>query len=1126
MTNFGFLNTPDWRDLYTAAVKAEYYTLSDPRTALFYGRRAVEVLVEWLYAYDPAFHRPYDDGLNALMADASFRAAVPPAIQTKLHALRKLGNTAVHDRKAIRAEQSVAMIRELHHIAYWFARTYTSGDPNTVPGAFDESRLPPSRRDKATQTRAQLKTLAAELEARDEALRSEQANSAALQAEIDRMRAAVSITRVVNEVIPDTHDYSEAETRELLIDLSLREAGWDPHGDHVAEYRVSPFPNKQGFGKVDYVLWGEDGLPLAVVEAKRTTVDKDRGRQQAKLYADALEEMHGQRPIIFYTNGYEITLWDDERYPPRDVQGFYTRDELQWLIQQRTLAQELSTVTVNPAIVDRYYQLEAIRRFSEHLSEGHRRGLLVMATGTGKTRVAVATVDLLMRAGWVRRVLFLADRRELVRQAIRAFNRFLPSSNASSLLEGDEAADSRVVVSTYHTIMNQIDAADDTGQRLFTPGHFDLIIIDEAHRSVYQKFGAIFDYFDSLLLGLTATPRDDVDRNTYGLFRLEQGVPTYFYELDDAVGDGFLVPPRALETETRFLREGIHYDELSDEEQAEWDLIEWGDSGEIPDAIEASALNAWLFNEDTVDQVLKTLMAHGLRVAGGDRLAKTIIFARNHRHAAYIAERFNANYPHYRGRFAQLIDNTVNYAETLIDDFKNPAKEPQIAISVDMLDTGIDVPEVANLVFFKPLRSKIKFWQMIGRGTRLSPNLFGPGQDKEHFLLFDFCGNLEFFRYNPQGVKDSAQAKPLRQRLFELRLDLLMALQAAKDPGLEPLRQETAAALHAFVVAMNLDNFIVRPARRYVEPFRVRERWNHLSQTDLGDLRRYVGPLPSELPDDTETAKQFDLLVLSLQLAQIERKGNAVEALRNRIVNTAGLLEAASNIPAVRAQEQTIARVQTEAFWSEATLPELEDLRQSLRGLTQFIEKGHKDELYTDFTDEAGQIRESMLPEVADGINKAQYRKKVEQAIRAHQDDGVIRKIRLAEPLTPQDLADLEAFFYSADGVESHETFVQIYGQPLNLAAFVRSLVGLDRKAAKERFAAFLDQQAYTADQIQFVNIIIDHLTRNGTMSPALLYERPFTDVHYAGLDGLFDDHQAGALVSVIEDINHSVTVL
>ena len=349
--------------------------------------------------------------------------------------------------------------------------------------------------------------------------------------------------------------------------------------------------------------------------------------------------------------------------------------------------------------------------------------------------------------------LFLADRVSLVNQAIAAFKAHLPESSPVNLVaEKDKAG--RVYVSTYPTMMGLIDETDGNEAR-FSVGHFDLVIIDEAHRSVYEKYGAIFRYFDSLLVGLTATPSDHIDRNTYTLFDLEPGVPTDAYELETAVADGFLVPHHMRQVDLKFPREGIDYDSLSEEEQEQWESLDWGDDVDengLPDKVNAAAINSWLFNEDTVDKALQHLMERGHRVEGDDRLAKTILFARNHQHAKFIEERFNHHYPHYKGHFARIIDHYATYPQSLLDDFSQKNKPPHIAISVDMLDTGIDVPEVANLVFFKPVYSKIKFWQMIGRGTRLCSELFGPDNDKQDFRVFDFCFNFDFFRENPQGM--------------------------------------------------------------------------------------------------------------------------------------------------------------------------------------------------------------------------------------------------------------------------------------------------------------------------------------------------------------------------------------
>ena len=1122
MSNFVFL-VSEWPNIADTATRAEKYIQSDPRTACFQSRRALEQAVNWLYNHDTVFMRPYDDNLITLLTDYSFRENVPSNIADKAHLIRKQGNKAVHSRRQISERDGFTVVRELYHFLYWLARTYTQGDPRAIPNSYDENLIPPSDFQVGKQTVKQLQQLDKDLREKDEELLEKTKTLTDYEEQISALRAQIATAKVANEHIEDVHDYTEAETREYLIDMLLREVGWDPKADNVEEYEVigMPPPNTKGLGYVDYVLWGDDGLPLGLVEAKRTSVDSKKGKQQAKLYADCLEKMHGQRPIIFYSNGYQTWVWDDLNYPPRPVQGFYTKDELQLLVQRRDTATNLSNIPTNRAIVDRYYQEAAIREVAEHFSKKYCQGLLVMATGTGKTRVAIALVDLLMRANWVKRVLFLADRTALVRQAVNAFKQHLPESNPINLLEDKEAQESRVVVSTYHTMMGQIDETKGDGEKVFSVGHFDLVIIDEAHRSVYHKFGAIFDYFDSLLIGLTATPKDDVDHNTYRLFDLEDGVPTFNYDLEKAVANGFLIPPRAMSVPLKFQREGIKYDDLSDEEKLEWDLIDWDESGEIPEEVGPSALNKWLFNEDTVDKVLKHLMENGLKVKGGDRLGKTIIFAKNHNHAEFIQERFDANYPHLTGHFARVIDNYQTYAQTLIDDFSKRDSVPHIAFSVDMLDTGIDIHEVVNLVFFKLIRSKTKFFQMLGRGTRLCPDLFSTGEDKEYFLVFDYCQNFEFFNQNPRGIETRPQ-EPLSQRIFKQRLNLLEWYMKLKqnDPDAVELESSLSEDLHQQVSNMPVENFIVRPKRKYVDKFAKRESWETLSKSDLADLAQHVSGLPTQLPEEDETAKRFDLMILQLQLALLEG-AKWFKNGRDKVIKLAGQLESKTAIPMVNAQLPFILEIQEEDYWEGVSLKMLEEIRLRLRDLIKFVDKFDKNIIYSDFTDEIGHMQEVHPDFVVGGVNRAQYKKKVEQFVRAHQNERVIRKIRFAMSLTSDDLAELDNFFFKADETGSREDFESAYGKQDHLSLFIRHLVGLDRKAAKEAFADYLDGKTFTADQIRFVNFIIDHLTINGVIDEGMLYEQPFTDVHEQGIDGVFPN-LADNLMVIVRRINQS----
>ena len=851
--NFAFLKQ-EFPHAAESASYAERHVYGDPRASCFHARHALERLVKRVYKVDKTLNPPKVTNLDAYLSEPAFRALVPEVVWQKAEYIRQAGNVAVHGNKAPAPELALNVVRELAHILYWAGRTYLRKGAQSLHGkTFDESLVPSLEPGAAPASVEELDALKRDLDSAEDARKE-------VEDELEALRERLAAIKAENETVPETRDWNESTTRRLIIDLALQRAGWLLGQQCVREYKVTGMPSASGVGYADYVLWGDDGKPLAVVEAKKTTVDPATGRQQAKLYADCLEAMHGQRPIIFYTNGYETYLWDDQAYAPRAVAGFHKKDELASLLHRRVHREPLDVARVKNAIVERYYQKRAIGSIGEQFSQARRKALLVMATGSGKTRVAVALVDLLQRAGWVKRALFLADRVSLVNQAVGAFKAHLPESSPVNLVtEKDKAG--RVYVCTYPTMMGLINETTGTEAR-FGVGHFDLVIIDEAHRSVYQKYGAIFRYFDSLLVGLTATPRDQVDRNTYELFDLEPGVPTDVYELATAVADGFLVPPRVQQVDLRFPREGIDYDSLSEEEQAQWESLDWGDDEDdrgLPERVNASAINSWLFNNDTVDKVLQHLMEHGHTVDGGDRLAKTIIFARNHEHATFIEARFNHHYPRYAGHFARIIDHYATYPQSLLDDFSRKDKAPHVAISVDMLDTGIDVPEVANLVFFKPVYSRIKFWQMIGRGTRLCPDLFGPGDDKHDFRVFDFCFNFDFFGEHPEGIEDSGGVS-LRARLFRSRVRLLSDVQSM--PDLDPeaaLAGALTTELHGEVAAMNRENFIVRMQLEAVERFRQRASWERLTASDVETLQSEVAGLPSESETDDIESRLFDL---------------------------------------------------------------------------------------------------------------------------------------------------------------------------------------------------------------------------------------------------------------------------
>jgi type I restriction enzyme R subunit len=1111
MSNFAFL-PPEFCDLAEAATKAEGHIHGDPRAACFHARFTLEAIVHWLYRHDPALRRPYDESLGALLHEPAFQNLLPQAVFQKARVILKVGNQAVHSGRPIRPFDALQVVKELHHVCYWLVRTYTP-DASREGAAWRDERVPEAPESAAVVPRKELEALEKRLAEQGEATRQRQQERDALDAELQTLREQIAEVRAATAAEPDSHDYSEAETRRYLIDVELHRAGWPLDDSRDREYKVTGMPTSQspqGIGYADYVLWGDDGKPLAVVEAKKTTADPQAGQQQAKLYADSLEQMHGQRPILFTTNGYTTWLWDDTAYPPRQVAGFYKKDELARLILRRSQRQSLDVTTVKDDIAGRYYQRRAIGSIAAQFANARRKALLVMATGTGKTRTAIALVDVLQRAGWVKRALFLADRRQLVKQACSAFKEHLPESSPVNLVTEKDTG-GRVYVCTYPTLMGLIDETDTGrggGEARFGIGHFDLVIIDEAHRSVYQKYGAIFRYFDSLLVGLTATPREEVDRNTYDLFELEPGVPTDAYELEKAVTDGFLVPPRVQQVDLRFPREGIDYDALSDEEKAQWESLDWGDEADpdrLPDRVNAAAINSWLFNKDTVDKVLQHLMEHGHKVEGGDRLAKTIIFARNHDHAKFIEARFNHHYPQHAGHFARVIDNYARYPESLIDDFSQQDKAPHIAISVDMLDTGIDVPEVANLVFFKPVYSKIKFWQMIGRGTRLCPALFGPDDDKQDFRVFDFCFNFDFFREKPEGINASDSA-PLGTRLFRARVRLLGHVQT--HPELDPdaaLRGELTEGLHGEVAAMHRGNFIVRMHQEVVARFQDRSTWEHLSESDRETLQREVAGLPSEIAIDDIEYRLFDLTALRMQLALVEGDEGTFERHHQRVVEIAMLLEEKTAIPAVAAQLEYLARVQESAFWEGIDLNQLEELRVRLRGLMPFLDKTRRKIIYTDFQDEVLGVREDE-PVSIPNMTGTQYAKKVENYLRHHLNHIVIHRLRCNQPLTELDLKGLETTLVEigeAEGGSLLSGLLAKSGAP-SLAYFVRGLVGLDRAAAQAAFAQFLSDRSLTVPQIRFIELIIDQLTARGVMEAAALYEPPFSNLHAGGPDALF----------------------
>ena len=911
-----------------------------------------------------------------------------------------------------------------------------------------------------------------------------------------------------------TTDPTEHETRKQYIDAMLRDAGWRLGADWLEEVELQGMPNHAQVGFADYVLYGDNGKPLAVIEAKRTSVDPAKGRQQAKLYADLLEKQYGRRPVVFLTNGFETYLQDNQ-YPERQVAALYSKRDLEKLFNLRRMRQPLTDIQVDKNIAGRYYQEGAIKAVCHTFdAKNRRKALLVMATGSGKTRTAVALCKVLLERGWVKNILFLADRTSLVTQAKRSFVNLLPDLSVTNLCEEKDNTAAHCVFSTYQTMLGCIDTVTDEQGKLFTCGHFDLLICDEAHRSIYNKYRDIFRYFDAPLVGLTATPKDEIDKNTYAIFDLEKGMPTYGYELAQAVKDGYLVDFLSVETKLKFLEEGITYDQLSEVDKAAYEDTFTDENGELPEKIESSALNEWVFNEDTIREVLHILMEYGLKIDYGEKLGKTIIFAKNHRHAEMILEVFQREYPHLGDGFAQVIDNYMTYAQSAIDNFSDPGKLPQIAISVDMLDTGIDVPEVLNLVFFKKVMSKAKFWQMIGRGTRLCPGLLN-GADKNQFYIFDFCGNFAFFRMS-QGKPVHAQLS-LQGALFRLKGEIVYKLQdmAYQTEELIPFRQALVKELLGKVQELNRDNFAVKQHLRAVERFSKEETYQGLVYGDIREMEEELCPLI--LPDaDDPKALRFDALLYGIELTYMV--GKTSTKARRDLVRQAEAVASVGNIPEIQEQKELLDRILHTDYLERAGLNEFEHIRKSLRDLMKYVlPSGHS--YSTNFDDQILETEwhESQL-ETDDLKN---YRAKAEFYVREHQDSPAIAKLKSNLPLTQQDVAELESILWSQVGTQ--EDYEAEYGEK-PLGEFVREVVGMDMKAAKEAFSVYLNDVNLDDRQIYFVNQIVEYIVQNGLMKDlSVLQKPPFTDL--GSISQVFDAGNWKKIREIIQKINANARV-
>lgn len=1087
--NFNFLmNIDKLKELYSFCNDAESFVLSRPDLSASQSRKALEYLVKLVYQLRND-SIPQRSSLFELISSEDFTNFINDAsMLSAIHYIRKVGNIAIHNDE-VSQKEALLSLKQLH---IFTGELLIKLELIAKYPLFDETLL--------------IKT--------DEKYPKDNDVSIDQQL-VEHLKPKVNKHTTLGVGV----NISEAETRKLYIDLYLREAGWkvlDKDNQKLPEragieIKVQGMPNNQGIGFVDYVLYGSNGKPLAVVEAKKSSVSPIKGKEQALLYAKCLQQEYGYLPIVYYTNGYQIWIIDQLGYPARQVFGFHNIKELEYLMKLRQRG-SISDLAINESISDRPYQKMAITRVAESFNAYRRKSLLVMATGTGKTRTAISLVELLSRNQWIKNVLFLADRTALITQSKRNFNKLLPNYTISVLSDKDKERDlnARLIFSTYQTMINLIDGDD----RTFGIGRFDLIIIDEAHRSIFNKYKAIFTYFDSLLVGLTATPRDEIERSTYSLFDLEEGLPTFHYEMEEAVRDHYLVGYTVLDRTTKFLKQGVKYSELSKEEQEDYENQFETPEGELPSELSGAEFFNKIYNKNTVDLVIQTLMNEGLKVNGGDTLGKTIIFAFNHLHAELIVQRFAILYPELGAEYCKLVDNYVTYAQNIIDDFSVRGKLPHIAVSVDMLDTGIDVPDILNLVFFKRIYSKIKFVQMIGRGTRKSEDIFGHLKHKQQFYIFDFCDNFSFFEMNPEG-RTVSQGFSMTQKVFQMKLDLLFELQkqehqtnAFHKSYYETIRTE----LHQLVRNFNRDRILVRENLPIVDKYSLDSKWVYLSKFDIQEVKNKL-TLLVDSDKDLESAKVFDLKVFYIMLSLVSEDIIAKKAIEQVVRISQALLEKLS-IPQVAEKKDLLKEVTTQTYWNKVNLEILEHLRNELRNLLQhLLDVPHLYEI--DYKDE---LIDQGIKEVNITEFKT-YQEKVVDYLLSNDINETIIKIKMLDKITSEDLKELERILWQELGTK--DDYFNVTKEE-NLAVFIRSIVGIEQEAINLKFSEYLNTNVLSSRQQEFVKTIIDYVRLNGDITKDdLANTSPFSDIDIVELF----DSKVDIILNVIKVLHESLLI-
>ena len=1099
MNNFDFLkNHNEFESFADIAVQAEELYPKYLDMSVICCQRALEISIKWMFSVDRnlvTWRNPETVTLSDLMHTYQFRELIGRDLFEKINFIRKKGNDVKHKLNIVITKgQCEVCLRNLFEFLDYVTCLYIKGyEQQKYVEAYLANESEGARI--ARPYDEEIKEVSY-----NELLEKNKDKEAEYTAEREKNK---------NKYNPP-HDITEYETRKIYIDDMITDGGFKIGKDCLEEVEAEDMPNAKGKGYADYVLYDDFNVPLAVIEAKRYSVDPSVGRQQAKLYADYLEKKYDRRPIVFLTNGFDTRIIDND-YNEREISAIYSKKDLEKRF--KLSREEIKNYKINHFITDRYYQEEAIKRVCEDFSKKRRKTLLAMATGSGKTRTVASLIDVLQQVNWIENILFLTDRTALITQAKRALTQYLPDLTLTNLVSNEFDPHARCVFSTYQTIINKIDDLKDEHGRIFSPGHFDLIIIDEAHRSIYKKYKDIFMYFDALIVGLTATPKDEVGRNTYNEFELENGIPTYAYDLDQAVKDKFLVDYKTVEVTTKFVSSGITYADLSEEEQEEYEETFIDEDGMIPDAISSTDVNDWVFNKDTIKKVINELMTKGLRIDCNDKLGKTIIFAENHNHAEAIFEVFNKEYPELKS-FVQVIDNKIKYSQSLIDDFSDKDKMPQIAISVDMLDTGIDVPEILNLVFFKKVYSKSKFHQMIGRGTRTCKGLID-GEDKKYFLIFDFCGNFDFFRANKKTIESGLQGT-LQSNLMAVKTEIVYKLQEPtyKEDIYIELRKRLVKELTESIQKIDINSFRAKTHLKAINEFIEEYRYNHLDYQDVLTIKEEIAPLIESL-DEKYYVVHFDYLMYVIELAYL----NSLKATKhvNTVIKLAKNLINIPNIAEIQKNQSLLNDIVNTNYLKKGDIGVLEHIREELRSLMKYTTKEQRNIKHTNFDDEILEIKENEgLQFTNESFND--YKKKFESYLKEHQDDKVLKKIKNNEILNEEDIKELEVIVNNTLG--SVDAYDKGY-EGKSLITLIRSINGLDMNVAKTLFSEFLDEKKYNANQIYFINQIIEYIVENGFMEDmSVLKSAPFNS--YGSIVELYGNEMDVfyAIKNVITGIN------